>query len=191
MNRVWFIADTHFGHRNVVHFEGDRFSSMEDRENYIINQWNKVVKDNDLVYILGDFAIRLPEQDMKDMLSKLKGRKILIYGNHDKLSAVKYKQIGFEDAIRGPVFIENHKIILSHEPAPEAYNNKYVINLYRHTHLRKVLLPNYFNVCACQIGYKPIGLNRFIKYVQEVKQRREKFGEEWYYKYLVEEEKNE
>jgi len=47
----------------------------------IIDKYNSIVKENDLVYHLGDFS--LSKGAVRSILPILKGHKILIKGNHD------------------------------------------------------------------------------------------------------------
>lgn len=50
----------------------------------LIENWNKLVKPDDIIYELGDFAF-LKLQAMKSLLRRLNGRKRAILGNHDKV----------------------------------------------------------------------------------------------------------
>ncbi len=49
---------------------------------YMIEQWNKKVRKNDEVVILGDFSWGDLEQT-QDVLDRLKGKLFMIRGNHD------------------------------------------------------------------------------------------------------------
>ena len=49
----------------------------------LISQWNKKVRKNDEVVILGDFSIDKGEKT-NELLCRLNGRKYLIIGNHDR-----------------------------------------------------------------------------------------------------------
>jgi len=53
----YYIADLHFGHKQMVTTSRTQFSNVEDMEKLIISNWNKKVSDDDNVYILGDFKI--------------------------------------------------------------------------------------------------------------------------------------
>lgn len=50
----FYISDLHIGHKNILKFDNRPFTSLEEMEKTIINNWNGVVKKNDEVYILGD-----------------------------------------------------------------------------------------------------------------------------------------
>lgn len=77
----YFIADTHFGHENVIRFCNRPFSSVEEMNECMVDNWNRRVHHNDTVYILGDMFFRC--DNVVDILSRLKGKKWLLLGNHD------------------------------------------------------------------------------------------------------------
>lgn len=79
---IFYTADLHLGHVNIIRICKRPFSSIEQMNETLIENWNNVVIDDDTVYILGDFAYR-SAVSMKPVLKKLKGRKHLILGNHD------------------------------------------------------------------------------------------------------------
>ena len=81
MGKIFYIADTHFGHDNIRKLSNRPFSTVEEMDNALINNWNSVVTDDDDVYILGDFSYK--SEDPIDYLKKLNGKKHLIVGNHD------------------------------------------------------------------------------------------------------------
>lgn len=60
------------------------FADLKEMNRVLIYNYNAVVGKDDIVYILGDIAHHLPVEDANEMIRKLKGRKILIKGNHDK-----------------------------------------------------------------------------------------------------------
>jgi calcineurin-like phosphoesterase family protein len=76
----FFTADTHFGHALMLK---DRpFSSTDEMDYFLIDTWNSVVRDGDIVWHLGDFAYHDAERTAS-IFSQLKGRKRLVLGNHD------------------------------------------------------------------------------------------------------------
>lgn len=77
-----FTSDLHLGHANIL-TSRPQFSDIDEHDQYIIKRWNKKVKANDEVYILGDMIFRSSHSPAY-YLSNLKGRKHLIIGNHDE-----------------------------------------------------------------------------------------------------------
>lgn len=77
----YFIGDTHFGHENVIRLCNRPFENVEEMNEHIISSWNQRVRANDTVFILGDMFFRC--NYVTEILSRLKGKKKLILGNHD------------------------------------------------------------------------------------------------------------
>lgn len=87
-DKVWFTSDLHFWHKNICKYCNRPFETMEEMHEALINNWNSVVKDDDTVFLLGDMGFCGYEK-LKALLSRLKGRIVLITGNHDDASVVK------------------------------------------------------------------------------------------------------
>lgn len=89
---IYFTADLHLGHSNLLKISNRPFTDVEEMDKILIANWNKRVKGNDTVYILGDLCYKC--NDPERYLAQLKGKKILIRGNHDawvdKLEKDKY-----------------------------------------------------------------------------------------------------
>lgn len=81
----YYIADTHFGHKNVIEFDKRSFENIAEMDRALITNWNSRVTDNDDVYIIGDFVYR-SDKAVSWYCKQLRGRKHLILGNHDKLT---------------------------------------------------------------------------------------------------------
>ena len=81
-----YISDLHLMHSNAIKFDNRPFSSVEEMDETIVNNWNNKVKDDDTVYILGDFCMSKNRDDWINFLSQMNGNKILIKGNHDRIA---------------------------------------------------------------------------------------------------------
>lgn len=82
---IYYIADMHFGHENVIRFDNRPFADTEEMDKCMISYWNSRVTNNDTVYILGDIFWGNEKLSIK-IINQLKGHKILIKGNHDRVS---------------------------------------------------------------------------------------------------------
>lgn len=159
MENIYFMADTHFGHKNIIEYENRPFKTVEEMDNVLINNWNKVVKSNNKIFFLGDFSFYNKEKTIQ-ICNKLNGRKIMIKGNHDNNSNKYYFDCGFENVIEYPIILENFWI-LSHEPMYINSNMPYA-NLFGHVHNNKIYCDyseQSFCVCAERINYTPIEFN--------------------------------
>ena len=81
---IWFTADHHFGHANIIGYTGRPFSSCEEMDEEMIRRWNIVVGRKDRVYHLGDFSLRSPAIAAV-YWDRLAGHKFLVPGGHDRL----------------------------------------------------------------------------------------------------------
>lgn len=70
------------GHENIIKLCNRPFSSLEEMNETLIENWNRRVRRNDTIYIVGDLFFRAA--DVKGILDRLSGKKHLILGNHDK-----------------------------------------------------------------------------------------------------------
>ncbi len=79
---IYFTADLHFGHANVIRHCNRPFASADEMDAALTHNWNSFVGKHDEVYILGDFTMK-PAAEAHRYLSALNGRKYMIRGNHD------------------------------------------------------------------------------------------------------------
>ena len=152
---IYFIADTHFNHENIIKYCNRPFKNTEEMNDYIIKKWNSVVKSQDVVYHLGDVGFGTIDE-LKKLLTKLNGTKILVMGNHDvRRSPKAWKEIGFSEVYKKKLIINN--FVLTHEPIQELEENQ--INIFGHIHnkpLEDVFDKNSHICVSCEvIGYMP------------------------------------
>ena len=151
---IFFIADTHFSEENIMKYENRPFASVGDMDEQMIERWNARVCEEDLVYVLGDFGAIGREQEY---LSRLKGTKYLVKGNHDVMENEYYRKAGFKEVYDCPILLESFWI-LSHEPLYVNENMPYA-NLFGHVHnspLIKDFSKQHYCVSAERTEYAPI-----------------------------------
>lgn len=83
---VYFTADTHFGHANIIRLCGRPFADIAQMDEELIRRWNAIVLPEDDIWHLGDFVVR-GKSSPSQYLARLKGRKHLVFGNHDVAEA--------------------------------------------------------------------------------------------------------
>jgi len=136
-----FIGCTHFGHENIIGLSNRPFFNVWDMNETMARNWNETVHDHDIVYVLGDFAWT----NQRYWSQKLKGRKVLVLGNHDRRD--KYEGLGLFDQIVDykMINIEGTDFVLFHYPI-EDWDGRWrgSIHLHAHTHsaaFRNPVLP--------------------------------------------------
>ena len=82
MNDLWFTADTHFNHANILTYCARPFADLHEMNEALVASWNSIVRPEDVVVHVGDVFMGLPE-DAAPLLARLHGRKVLLTGNHD------------------------------------------------------------------------------------------------------------
>lgn len=147
--------------------EGKEFW-IEWHDNMLIDNWNSVVKQDDVVWFLGDLSFG-KEADLNDIRNKvqhLKGHKKMIYGNHDKQKPVYYHSCGFEEVSRYSVVLKS-KFLLSHAPntAIAELRGGDFFNIFGHVHSKLEDYGDYGEngICVCVEvqDFKPITIPEF------------------------------
>jgi len=164
--KVFLISDTHFSHNNIIRYEYRPFKDTNEMDEYMIEKWNSVVSDNDLVFHLGDVCISGAKR-AESILKKLNGRKILIEGNHDHFSRTKWRKLGFEPYKR--YFYKDY--LLTHIPVDKtplriAVEEGFLKgNIHGHTHSQNQHLDKELYKCCCVelIAYTPILFDEFTQ----------------------------
>ena len=80
---IYFTSDLHLGHKNIIKLCHRPFASLEEMDETLVSNWNQVVTNGDTVYIVGDLMFRT-QNHPSDVLRRLRGKKNLILGNHDR-----------------------------------------------------------------------------------------------------------
>lgn len=136
---IWFTSDTHFYHKNIIKYCYRPFNSVEEMNQSLIDNWNNVVKENDIVFHLGDFAF----DKWKSIINQLNGKIYLIVGNHDEIKYPGHKIFDLFEGVYNQLYIQidNQWIYLNHYPFlcyGGSYKNKPVWTLSGHTHICKI-----------------------------------------------------
>ena len=79
---IYFTSDLHFGHDREFIWGPRGFKSSQEHDATIIKNWNKMITEDDDVYILGDLMLGDNEAGRKK-LAQLNGKLHIIWGNHD------------------------------------------------------------------------------------------------------------
>ena len=77
---VWYTADLHAGHARIIELCQRPFASVEEMDEALVENWNRLVEPADTVWVLGDVAMGTKNLGV---VGRLNGNKILVAGNHD------------------------------------------------------------------------------------------------------------
>lgn len=140
------------------------FTSLEEMDETMIENHNKVVGDNDIVYHLGDFSFG-GKQNIARFARRLRGRKRLILGNHD-YNAIDYVDHFEKVSSCKEIEIAKTHFFMSHYPVYrsgfDGRSDLKSYNLHGHTHDVLTGENYHINVCVENIGFKPIAIEELI-----------------------------
>lgn len=105
----YYISDLHLFHENAIKFDHHPFESVQEMHEVVLKNWNDRVTNGDFVYLLGDMSLRGKNEDLIAFVARLKGRKVLIRGNHDDVSDYRYQQLFTEFVIIKKFMIQLEK----------------------------------------------------------------------------------
>lgn len=157
---IYFTADHHFGHKSILRLCGRPFADVEEMNESLIKQWNDVVGVNDQIYVIGDFTY---ESDPAPYLPRLRGKKVLIRGNHDKL---KYDSC-WDEVYDLKRVSENKKsfILLHYAMRTWQWKESGSFHLYGHSHGQLEHTPwdrsmdvGVDAIAARGLGYRPVSI---------------------------------
>lgn len=123
-NVIYYIGYMHLGHKKVIEYDNRPFETVEEMDAALIENWNKVVNEDDHVYIIGDFIYR-SSHVASYYLKQLKGHKHLIIGNHD-LKIIEDEDASFYfDSIERLGYVKDGEtdVVMCHYPIAE-WNGK-------------------------------------------------------------------
>lgn len=173
MKNTWFISDTHFSHRKIVLFtdscgnitrqhpeEKRPFIDHGEHDEYLVQEWNKLVKNGDKVYHLGDVMMG---SEGFNKFKRLNGDIHLVLGNHDRFPIRDWLECSNVKDVQGCIDLHKKKWILTHIPVHDNQLGRWKFNVHGHTHHYNIDHKQYINVSCEQIGCKPIHIDEIVK----------------------------
>lgn len=82
---VYLISDLHLDHANIIDYCDRPFDTLDEMNETLIDNWNRVVEPDDLVYFGGDLAMA-EESTALMWADQLDGNFIFLDGNHDDIT---------------------------------------------------------------------------------------------------------
>lgn len=178
---TFFTSDTHFGHANIIRFCNRPFKNVEEMDEALIENWNQVVSEDDMVFHLGDFAFG-GSSVWNSIIPRLNGHINLIIGNHDRKNLRQGYMSYFDMVVpQLQIEIEDNSIYLNHYPFL-CYGGSYrgVWQLFGHVHSGpqadgldisrlRVLLPTQYDVGVDNNNFTPISYREVKEKIESQK----------------------
>ena len=186
---VWFTADLHLGHANIIRYCHRPFVDATTMNHALIERWNDTVDPSDDVWVLGDFALGKIAETLP-LVSQLHGRVVLVAGNHDRCWsghgsradgwAERYLDAGFAEIHHGQVELAVGDIVVDacHFPyeGDSLDNDRHREHrpvdrgrwlLHGHVHERWLQRDRMINVGVDAWGYRPVSEARLHSLIAE------------------------
>jgi len=177
----YFTSDHHFSHKNIIKYAKRPFQTVEEMNEFMIEQWNKKVGQQDQVFYLGDFSMSKAYEDIEPIIKRLNGKIYFIVGNHDnkqiwnRLMKNNSNIIAVED-VKGVSLPRQDGSLqyfwLSHYPHRE-WNRSYNggMHLYGHVHGRSKPLGKSMDVGVdASPDFSPFSLSEVLEILDKRKQ---------------------
>ena len=172
--KIFFTADLHLGHKNILTLAGRRFDSIEEHDMAIYEAINDTVSTADHLYVLGDIGFHKDLNGLRSALLKINCRNIhVIKGNHDNLqhlAKLKQENVIADVKEMQTVQYDDKSIFCCHYPLrewPGFWRGHYAA--YGHVH---ATLPSYeksMDVGIDSIGLNPVEFNELIEKIDKNK----------------------
>lgn len=156
---IWFTSDQHYFHKNIISHCNRPFKDINKMHQSLIKNHNNYVENDDICYHIGDFTFlnNTSIQRVGNILGQLKGRNILILGNHDPDKPHTLVNMGFESVHTSLVLPEDTNFILCHDPACSIVDRDktWIVG---HVHDLFIAEKNCINVGVDIWDFKPVSL---------------------------------
>ena len=174
---IYFTSDLHLNHNRGFIYEPRGFHSVEEMNEAIINLWNKIVTDDDDVYLLGDVMLGDTQLGI-ELFKRLKGKIHIVLGNHDTDNRVElYRTLPnvVEVALALKIKYNGYHILMTHYPCFSGSLHheslkKTTCNFYGHTHQNTNFyqdIPFMYHVGVDSHNCTPISIDDILKEMEE------------------------
>ena len=171
--KIFATANMQLGRPSAIGKWKRPFADVKEMDDTLINNWNKIVTNDDIIYHVGNFA--WDPKSAYDSILRLKGKKYFILGEDDQplLDLARKKTLPSNVKIVSDIFLENNvKSILSYWPMKEwLYKSKGHWHIVGYPNRKHKTVPKNktINCCTAQCNYKPQDINSIIGLLDEIK----------------------
>ena len=141
---IYFIGDLHLfaksqTNEGSVNYDGRPFDTVAEMNRTILENHNARVTNGDTIIFVGDISMRGRSDELVGLVAKMKGKKILVRGNHDSTDDYRYAKLFEEITDYKEMSIafggKAYKVVVCHYPIL-CWRDQHrgTILLYAHTH---------------------------------------------------------
>jgi len=158
---TFLFSDPHFDHTNIIRYCRRPFRDVEQMNDVILENYNRLVKEDSLVFFLGDMTLNKGSRSWCFWFSQLKGCIIYLKGNHDKR--------GFRELV---IHVGSLYFKLVHDPYDRGDWSGWLIHGHKHDkwpfidYGRKIV-----SVSVDVTGFKPVRLSDIVKRIKDLEVR--------------------
>jgi calcineurin-like phosphoesterase family protein len=163
MARIFFTADTHFGQQRTLELSRRPFADVDEMDNAIICNWNRLVQPDDTIYHLGDFG------DRPEVIEQLQGIIHFLPGNYDTPEILD--DLSHHCHMIEPntiITCDGHYLQLIHEPEEAVALSPDHFFLFGHIHKLQMVKRNGLNVGTDCHLFTPIALDDVLFYKEAI-----------------------
>jgi len=157
-SNTFFISDFHFDHTNIIEYCNRPFRNTDEMNKVMLRNYNEVVKDDSIVYFLGDMAFGRQSQKPRWWLSQLRGHITYIKGSHDHGIRPTNLPNCYDSLV---LDTGKDKVLLIHSPyfVPRTWQGW---TIHGHTHSDRMVDVYHQKVCVCveATNYRPVSLQQ-------------------------------
>ena len=163
MSKTYFCADFHFGHRAILKYR-PQFKTIEEHNQTLKDNFNKVVRKRDNVMFLGDICFN---EESLEIIKKLNdSRKILYLGNHDYKNTRALLEV-FDEVY---AFRSYKRYWLSHCPIHPQEMRSRILNIHGHLHGSTLNDPRYFDVSPEKHNFELVDFEVIREYARKLEE---------------------
>jgi len=169
---IWFTSDWHLGHANIIKHCGRPFKDLNEMNETIIENYNSLVKPDDVVYNLGDLFFKTSYWYCHNLLGRFNGKIRVVVGNHDKKGRLdNFVKDGLIQSVNDVLGMDIDKqyIWLSHYPH-RSWNRSFHGSLHFHGHVHSrsnvCVYRNSIDVGVDAWKFKPVNFDEIVEKVK-------------------------
>lgn len=111
---TFFTSDWHIGHDKAIEYDRRPFKDVNHMHEVLIARYNATVPVSGICFFVGDMGNKT--EDIRKVITRLQGTKVLLLGNHDKGMTTMYN-CGFDVVVySASIYVGDHRVTISHCP---------------------------------------------------------------------------